>query len=202
MANFLIFADDALRVAATSYRAPDFEDPEDDLSSYGPGKSYMKYDRRMRQNAFSNDWRSMRSSSNGAFFGGVPQIAFASARTQHGEVLSTFIGNSTGIVSYPFLSGVLAPAFRFAAPTGLRFTAPLAASVAAIFAAYGVSKAAVAGIRFFQDWGYKLRHIEQGGDYSDTATAAAFRLHAVNEMSSALSYSRRWLGQEASFMRS
>lgn len=199
-----MFVDDALRIAATSYKnEPGYQDPYDDLSNYGIGKSYVRYDRRNSRQTFSNNWRAMKASpGNGAFFGGVPQIAFSSNRVQRGEVLPTLIDNSVGIASYPFLESAFTPLLRLAAPLGLTAAAPLAATISSVFVAYGLGKAAAGATRYFQDFGYRLRHIEQGGNYHDTETAQAFRLMAVGEMSSALSYSRRWLGNEAQFMRS
>src|SRR5271157_1564899 len=125
MPNILLYADDAVRIAAQSYRRAGDQDPNDDLSSYGPGLSYIRADRRMKKNAFSNNWNALHNSQS-AFFGGVPQIAFSSARMQRGEVLPTFIDNSVGIASYPAFSAVLAPAIRFALPAALGATVPLA----------------------------------------------------------------------------
>lgn len=201
MANLLVFADDAVRLASVSYGGNGRPDPNDDLSSYGPGKSFIRSDRTMKRSPFSNNWRGLRSGGNGAFFGGVPQIAFSSARMQRGEILPTLVDNSIGLASYPFLSGVLSPVLRFGLPAGLGATAPIAAALSATFVAYGIGRYAGNSVREFKQWGYKLRHIEQGGDYTDTETAYNLRMRSVSEMSSALSYSRRWLGNEALFMR-
>lgn len=198
MPNLLLFADDAVRVAAYTYQGNG--DPNADLSNYGPGQSYVRFDRKQRKEAFSNNWNSLRSSQS-AFFGGVPQIAFAAARTQRGEVLPTLIDNSVGIASYPAFSAIIAPASRFFLPAALGAGAPLATALLAAIPAYGLGKAAAQGVRYFKKWGYQLRHIEMGGDYSDTETALSLRMRAVGDMSSALSYSRRWLGNEALFMR-
>ena len=67
--------------------------------------------------------------------------------------------------------------------------------------AYGIGRAAASSVRYVKDWGYRLRHIELGGDYKDTETAYNLRMRTVSEMSSAQSYSRRWLGNEALYMR-
>jgi|SRR5271156_75330 len=198
MPNLLLFADDAVRVATYTYQGGG--DPSADLTNYGPGQSYTRFDRKQRREAFSNNWSGLRSGQS-PFLGGVPQIAFASARTQRGEVLPTLLDNSVGIASYPALSAVIGAATRFLLPAALSAGAPLAASFLAIIPAYGLGKAAAQGVRYFKKWGYQLRHIEMGGDYSDTETAASLRLRAVGDMSSALSYSRRWLGNEALFLR-
>lgn len=184
-----------------SYRRGDQIDAYDDFSSYGPGKSFVQVDHRMRRNGPTNNWSALRS-QNYAFFGGVPQIAFSSAHVQRGEVLSTLVDNSIGIASYPALSAILSPAVKFLLPTTFGAAgAGVMTSLLAILPAYGLGKAAAAGVRYFNAFGYKQRHIEQGGDYQDTATAMNLRTLAVSEMSSAMSYSRRWLGNEASFLR-
>jgi hypothetical protein len=199
MPNLLLFADDAVRISSRSYRKSG--ELDEDLSSYGPEKSFVRSDRQMRRNGFANNWSGLRA-QNYAFLGGVPQIAFASARTQRGEVLSTFTDNSVGIASYPALSAVIGASLRFLLPAafGVAGTAAMA-SVLAIVPAYGLGKAAASGVRYFNSFGYRLRRIEMGGDYEDTATAQNLRMKAVSDMSSAMSYSRRWLGNEAAFMR-
>lgn len=201
MPNILLFADDAVRLTQYSYRDGGSQDPNDNLSGYGPGRSFVRSDRRSKLNPFSNNWNQLRSSSY-AFLGGVPQIAFASGRMQRGEVLPTLADQSVGIASYPALSAVMNPISRFFLPAAFGTAGTAAASaMLAILPAYGLGKAAASGIRYFKDWGYKLRHIEQGGSYEDTETALGLRMRAIGDMSSALSYSRRWLGNEASFMR-
>jgi hypothetical protein len=196
-----MFADDAVRIASKYYGGDTGRDDDNDLSSYGSGKSFVQSDRKMRRNGFANNWSALRS-QNYAFLGGVPQIAFSSTHAQRGEVLSTFMDNSVGIASYPTMAAVISPALRFLLPAafGVTFTAALA-SMLAVVPAYGLGKAAAAGVRYYSKFGYKLRHLEMGGDYHDTATAQNLRMKAVSDMSSAMSYSRRWLGNEASFMR-
>lgn len=197
MANLLLFADDAVRIAAVGYGGGNQSDS--DLDNYGTGKSYIRTQPQMRRTPFGNSWSGLRST--GAFLGGVPQIAFSSARVQRGEVLPTYLNSSIGLASYPALSAVISPVARFFLPIGGAVIAPAAASLLALFPAYGLGKAAASSVRYFKKWGYQLRHIEMGGNYEDTETAQGLRLRAVSEMSSALSYSRRWLGNEASFMR-
>jgi hypothetical protein len=201
MPNILLFADDAARIAMRSYRNGSEIDPEDDLSSYGPGKSLVISQRQMRRQGPANNWSALRS-QNYAFLGGVPQIAFSSFHTQRGEVLSTLADNSVGIASYPALSAVMNPALRFILPSalGAAGTASITAMLA-ILPAYGLGKAVKSGVRYFNSFGYRLRHIEQGGDYQDTETALNLRMRSISDMSSAMSYSRRWLGNEALFMR-
>lgn len=200
MPNLLLFADDAVRIAAQSYSGPGFADPNDDLSSYGQGKSFTRVDHRMRKQVFGNNWGQL--SQRGAFLGGVPQIAFSSARMHRGELLPTLADRSVGIASFPALNAVMRPAARFFLPAVVGANAiGIAAAVLATLPSLGVGKAAASSVRLFQNWGYKLRHIEMGGDYEDTETALSLRMRAVSDMSSAMSYSRRWLGNEASFMR-
>lgn len=199
MPNILLFADDAIRIAAQTY-TPSFEDINDDLSSYGPGKSYTRIDHRMRKTPFGNNWGAI--STRGAFLGGVPQIAFSSSRVQRGEVLPTFSERASGIASYPALSAVMRPVARFFLPAAIGAPAiAFAASALAVLPALGIGQAAKSAVRYFNQFQYKQRHIEMGGDYEDTETALALRMRAVQDMSSALSYSRRWLGNEALFMR-
>jgi hypothetical protein len=201
MPNLLMFADDAVRISSQSYGRSERKENED-LSSYGTGKSFVRSDRKMRRNSFANNWSALRS-PNYAFLGGVPQIAFSAIHAQRGEALSTFVDNSIGIASYPAMSAIISPALRFMLPAafGAAGTAAIA-SLIAIAPAYGLGKAAAAGVRYFSSFGYRLRHIEMGGNYEDTATAQNLRMKAISDMSSAMSYSRRWLGQEANFMRS
>lgn len=201
MANLLLLADDAVLLTAASYRNGGLKDPNDDLSGYGSGRSFVRADHRMRRQSFANNWSGLRS-QNYAFLGGVPQIAFASAKMQRGEVLPTMVDTSIGIASFPGLSAVMRPAARFltAGLFGQMGVAGLSGMLA-VLPAYGVGKIAAQGVRYFKDWGYNLRRIEMGGRYEDTDTASSLRMRAINDMSSALSYSRRWLGNEASFMR-
>lgn len=200
MPNLIVFADDAARIALQTYQNGGFQDPDDDLSSYGPGKSFVRSDRRMRPNGLANNWSALRSSSY-AFLGGVPQIAFSSMRTQRGEVLPTMADTSIGIASFPALSAVLRPITRFMLPTALVTATPVLASMLAVLPATGLGKGGAQAVRYFKSWGYKLRRIEQGGDYQDTETALNLRMRSISDMSSAMSYSRRWLGNEATFMR-
>lgn len=200
MPNLILFADDAVRIAAQSYSGPGFTDPNDDLSGYGQGKSFTRVDHRMRRNAFGNNWSS--TNQRGAFLGGVPQIAFASARMQRGEVLPTLADRALGIASYPGLSAVMRPVARFFLPAAIGATASgFAAAALAVLPAVGLGLAAAKSVRYFGQFGRRLRHIEMGGDYEDTESALALRMRAVSDMSSAMSYSRRWLGNEALFMR-
>lgn len=201
MANLLMFADDAVRMTAISYNQPGFQDDNDDLSSYGPDRSYIRTDRRMRKNAFGNDWSQLHRSAY-AFLYGTSQVAFSSSLVQRGEVLPTYMSNSVGIASYPAMTAVVSPVARFFLPAAFGTAGVATASaLLAVIPAYGLSRAAQKATRYVQDWGYRLRHIEMGGDYQDTATAYALRSRSVAEMSSALSYSRRWLGNESLFMR-
>lgn len=200
MPGILLFADDAVRIVSRTYQNGGQTDPNDDFSSYGPGKSFIRSDKRMRPNGLTNDWGALRS-QNYAFFGGVPQISFASARAQRGEVLPSIISSSIGIASYPALSAVMRPVSRFLLPFVPEAAVPVLASLLAIEVAYGFGKAAAQSVRWFKSFGYRQRRIEQGGDYQDTETAFNLRLGAVRDMSSAMSYSRRWLGREAEYMR-
>lgn len=201
MPNLILYVDDAVRIGAYSYRDGAEQDPNDDLSNYGTGRSFIRSDRRMRPNGFANNWSAIRSQGY-SFLGGVPQVSFSAAHAQRGEVLPTIAASSVGIASYPTLSAILNPAIKFLLPSvfGAASSAGLS-SLIAIVPAYGLGVAAANSVRYFKSFGYKLRHIEMGGDYQDTATAANLRMRAVSEMSSANSYSRRWLGNEATFMR-
>jgi hypothetical protein len=201
MPNILMFADDALRVVARRFN-PNVQHgvSDEDLSNYGPGESYVQFQRQQTHKPFQNNWKPMQSDRPG-FYGGVPQIAFSSFHTQRGEVLPTFVGNSVGIASYPAASAIIGAATRFMIPALLAPAAPLVVPFIAAVAAYRVGSVAAKGVRYFSKFGYKQRHIEMGGDYQDTETAQALRMRAVSDMSSAMSYSRRWLGNEALFMR-
>jgi len=202
MPNFLAFADDAVRVVAISHNngLSPYPDENDDLSSYGPGKSFVRVDHRMRRNGFANNWNQI-SSDSYPFFGGVPQIAFSAAHMHQGEVLPTVAALSVGIASYPGLSAIISPALRLMLPGFGVAASTLAASMMAVLPAYGIGKLTQSSVRYLNRFGYRLRHIEMGGDYQDTDTAYALRMRSVSEMSSAMSYSRRWLGNEALFMR-
>jgi hypothetical protein len=201
MANILLLADDAVRVAAYTYGDNKIGDQNADMDNYGSGKSYIRSQPQMRRKGFANNWRPLLA-QNYVFLGGVPQIAYSASHVQRGETLSTIASSVTGIASYPTLSNIISPALRFVLPSvfGAAGSAAMA-SVLAVLPAYGLGKAAAAGVRYFGKFGYRLRHIEQGGDYQDTATALNLRMRAVSDMSSAMSYSRRWLGNEALFMR-
>jgi hypothetical protein len=201
MPNLLLFVDDAIRITAKNYNRPALQDLNDDLSSYVSGQSYIQTGHTMRRNGITNNWSSLQSQGY-AFFGGVPQIAFSTTRAQRGEVLSTIAATSVGIASYPTLSAVINPAVRFLLPFSIGATGTaVLASMIAVIPAYQIGKAAMAGVRYFNSFGYKLRRIEMGGDYQDSATAQNLRMKAISDMSSAMSYSRRWLGNEAQFMR-
>lgn len=202
MANVLLLADDAVRIAAYTYADNKIDDQDADLSNYGTGKSYIRSQPQMRRYGIANNWRPLLE-QNYRFLGGVPQIAFSASHVQRGETLSTIASSVTGIASYPAASSVVGAGLRFLLPSIFPSAAAgVMGSMLAILPAYGLGKAAAAGVRYFNKFGYRLRHIEQGGDYEDTATAYNLRLKAVNDMSSAMSYSRRWLGNEALFMRS
>jgi hypothetical protein len=198
-----MFADDAVRLTAYSYQKGDpshiATDLNDDLDFYNPNRAYIRSEHRRRPTTFANNWNGLRDKN--AFLGGVPQIAFSSLHVQRGEVLPTFAGNSVGIASYPMLSAGISSLARFMLPVGATAAAPVVGSILAVNAAYRVGLLTRQTVKYVQKWGYRLRHIEMGGDYQDTETALALRMRSVNEMSSALSYSRRWLGNEASFMR-
>jgi hypothetical protein len=200
MPNLLLFADDAVRIAAVNFRNPEQSD-QDDLSSYNAGRYFVKSQRRARREPFANNWDQLRWSASEALWGTAP-VAFSSARSQRGEVLPSAASVGIGLASFPTLSHIISPAIRWALPfsMGAAGTAALA-SVLAIKPAFAIGRAAAGAIRYFRQVDYRLRHIEMGGDYQDTETALALRMRGVSEMSSAMSYSRRWLGQEASFMR-
>jgi len=201
MPNVLMFADDALRVVARRFN-PNVPHgvSDEDISNYGPEESYVQFQRQQTHKPFQNNWKPMHSDRPG-FYGGVPQIAFSSFHTQRGEVLPTFVGNSVGIASYPAASAIIGAATRFMLPAALAPAAPLTVPFIAAVASYRVGLLAAKGAKLLGQFGYKLRHIEMGGDYQDTETAQALRMRAVSDMSSAMSYSRRWLGNEALFMR-
>jgi hypothetical protein len=201
MPNLALYIDDAVRLTAYSYRNGQNQDPYDNLSSYGVGKSFIRSDRRMRPNGFANNWNPLRSQGY-SFLGGISQVSFSASHAQRGEVLPTIAATSIGIASYPTLSYILNPAVKFLLPSVFGATGVAAmSSLVAVLPAYGLGVAAARSVRYFKDFGYKLRHIEMGGDYQDTATASNLRLRTVSEMSSAMSYSRKWLGQEARIMR-
>jgi len=194
-----MFADDAIRLSAYTYqKGPSAEDYN--LDNYDPDRAYVRSEHRKRPTPFANNWNGLRDKN--AFLGGVPQIAFSSLHMQRGEVLPTFAGNSLGIASYPVLSAVITPLARFMLPVGTTAAAPVVGALLAVNAAYRVGLLTRQTVKYMQQFGYKLRHIEMGGDYKDTETALALRMRAVSEMNSAMSYSRRWLGNEANFMRS
>lgn len=155
----------------------------------------------MRPNGFANNWSALRAQTY-SFLGGVSQVSFSSSHAQRGEVLPSIASLSVGIASYPTLSSVLNPAVKFLLPSvfGAASSAAMA-SLIAVMPAYQLGVAAAKSVRYFKSFGYKLRHIEMGGDYQDTVTAANLRMRTVSEMSSANSYSRRWLGNEALFLR-
>lgn len=200
MPNILLAGDDALRIFAQTYKNPQ-TNPQDDLSSYQTGKYFVKYDRRQRSEPFANNWQQLRWSATEALWG-TSAVAFSSARVHRGEVLPTATGVAAGIVSFPALANVIAPAVRwFITPFALGATGTgMVASLLAIKPAFGIGRAVASSIRWFSTIDYQARHIEMGGNYSDTDTALALRMRAVNEMSSAFGSSRRWLGNESEFL--
>jgi hypothetical protein len=201
MPNLLLFADDAARIAAYTYAENKIPGQDNnDVSQYGPVKSFIRSERRMRRESFTNNWRPLLAAGS-PFFGGVPMIAYSAAHVQRGEVLPTIANSAVGIVSYPAFSAILSPTLRFGLPSVLGAASAPMAAMLAVLPAYGLGVAAKQSVRWFSKFGYRLRHIEQGGDYQDTDTALNLRMRTVSDMSSALSYSRRWLGNEALFMR-
>lgn len=198
--NLLLLSDDLIRIYATSYHHPGLVNQFDDLSSYEPGGYYVNTQRRSPREPFSNNWQQLRWESTQSLMG-VSSVAFASARTHRGEVLPTSAATSVGLASFPALSAVIAPAVRWGAlplSLGAGATGALAALIA-IKPAFGLAHATAKGIRWFRDIDYKLRHIELGGSYEDTSTAANLRMRSVRDMSSTFGNSRKWLGQEASY---
>jgi hypothetical protein len=128
----------------------------------------------------------------------IPFIAFEAGSAQRGEQLATVTGRVGGMLTYPALSAAFAMGVAMIPGVNVG-AAALAASLLAMYANSLLEDSAIRKIKWLNDKGKSIRHLELGGRYQDTNYAQKMRQTAMAELSSAQAPSRRYLGNEAIF---
>ena len=113
--------------------------------------------------------------------------------------VSQAIGWTTGLTLGLGTAYALAPSSLAALATGWG-AARAGLAIGALYPSFGIAHFVTRQVRKFANVDYRIRRLEMGGDYEDSATAAMARFSAVRDMSSALGASRRFLGREALYL--
>lgn len=132
----------------------------------------------------------------------APIFAYTAAQEKQGERLASFLADMSGWYTHGVLSaaiqvGISFVPFASALRPGLR---GLAAMLIASVPNESVTERVRGMFRKMSAGQMQTKRFELGQGYSDTEAAAAMRLSAAQDMSGALTASRRVLGQEARFL--
>lgn len=129
----------------------------------------------------------------------LPLNAYLASKAAPGEALSVFTAETLGFGTHAVLSVAtssllhIIPGFSMI-PLGGRAT--IAAFVAALPNIAVIDKMQ-RGLSLLSSSDRRIQRLEMGGDFQDSETAAALRMAAVRDMSSAMGMRRRYLGAEA-----
>lgn len=140
-------------------------------------------------------WSGFRWGADGNMLS-LPFIAYEAATAQRGEVIPTATGRVAGLMAYPALAGVMAAGVAMMPGVGVA-AAGLIAGLMALYPNALLEDGISRRIRVLSNAARQVRRLEMGGAYEDTETAQRQRMLAVQEMSSTMQISRRYLGQEA-----
>lgn len=128
----------------------------------------------------------------------VPLTALELSVAQRGEIVPTMTGRAAGMVSYPLLSGAISAGLAMIPGVNVA-TASMMAMFLAMYPNSAFESGISRSVRFLNDWGRQVRHLEFGGQYQDTETAFQQRQLAAQAITAAMPAARRYLGQEALF---
>jgi hypothetical protein len=142
-------------------------------------------------------WKGMQWGAEGSMIG-LPLIAMETGMAQRGEMLPTIAARTTGLVTYPAMTGLLAAGLTVFFPE-LR-AAGFIGGVLGMYPDALVQDGLLRGIRTMTASARAVHHLETGGTYQDTELAQRQRMSALTEMSGAVSTGRRYLGQEAALL--
>jgi len=135
----------------------------------------------------------------GAWMLSTPMIAYSAAKADRGEMLAEASSQAVGLATYPALSGLASAVTAGMGP--LPKAAAMIASIAlAATPAAHLERSVFRAVRSFTQMEHRIRSLETGGDYRDSATAEALRMRAVSEMTGGLQTARTYLGREAALM--
>jgi hypothetical protein len=144
------------------------------------------------------DWDELRW-AQGALTNLTP-ASFSVKHRPRGEFISRTIGTTTSLCIMLQAPFAMAPLLRMGIPM-LGITGSKAVSMfATLYPAIGLGNFATRAVRYMANYGYHMRRIEMGGDYEDSATAAALRFAALRDMSAAHGIARSYLGREALYL--
>lgn len=149
--------------------------------------------------ATSSLWSSFKWGASGTLIG-MPLVAFEVSKARRGEAVSTLAGQTASLMALPVTAGFASAAICLIPGIGV----PAAVFMGTILAAYPddiLGKYISRSVRYLTQANTRVRHLEMGGNYEDTQLASRQRFLAVRDMNAAFMSSRRYLGQEARFMR-
>jgi hypothetical protein len=131
----------------------------------------------------------------------TPLIAYSAAHAQRGEELATFASETLGWYTNGIMATAITGVMSFI--PGFAALKPGVRGLLGMLAALGpnakLQEKMHRHLTFFSGMARQINRLEMG-EAADTEVSAASRIRAIQEMSSALTPSRRWLGHEATFM--
>lgn len=120
----------------------------------------------------------------------TPGIAYAAGHSRRGELLPEIVSKSATTIGVPVLATAIG------ALTGN----PLLGLALGLLPTERLNRKLFGATRFLTQLETNARHLETGGSYRDTETAAALRFRSMSEMSGSMGASRRFLGNEAAIL--
>lgn len=147
-------------------------------------------------------WNTFKYGGAVSLVAGVPLMAYAAGKSQHGEALEDAVGAGAGIASYPAMATLAAGAVSLIPGVGpvTRVAAPLIGLVLAHSPAERITKGFAGAVRTFTSVDHMVRGLESGQGYRDTETNQRLRARAIQEMSGTMVSARRQIGREAELM--
>lgn len=128
----------------------------------------------------------------------MPLAALEIATAQRGEMSPTLAGKVGGMVSFPLVSAAISTGLAMIPGIGLG-TAAFMSMILGMYPNNAIENGITRAVRGLTDAGRAVRHLEFGGNYTDTTTAFQQRQIAAQAIGSAMPAARRQLGQEALF---
>jgi hypothetical protein len=125
----------------------------------------------------------------------APFIGFEVGSAQRGEQLATLSGKTTGLLTYPALSGIAAAGVAMIPGINVA-AAALVGSILVMYPASLLEDSVTKKVKWLNETGKRISHLELGGSYKDTSYAQRVRQQSLIELSGAHGPARRYLGQE------
>lgn len=131
----------------------------------------------------------------------LPLIAFSAAHAPRGRMLETATSGLASAGAYPLFSGAMAAGLSLMIPGAAPAAIAVAGTVLALYPSLALAGFAGRQFRRFSELDRKVRRLEMGGSMADSPNMRALRFRSLQEMSGSIITARRFLGNEALFLR-